>query len=259
MADGAGRDGNADQCTDLAELRAAGEEHPLGFDPAPVGEDGAYPLARVAGRGFECGEATALAEVDARRLHRQRVGAQVSHGIDATIGRRIAGATNARCSQRRVESHRLARIDPADVEAGLPLHRDALATGALFIIGGGENQVPELAKARVGAEEIGLAPVEVDAPLAESDRRRGPALRADHAGRPAAGPIAGPSPFEDHDPLRSRGPGKIRGPSTDGAGAHDDDVRALLFCDPSPPRLLSAPTMPSPASGGGNVRARREE
>ena len=144
-----------------------------------------------------------LAELDARGLHRQRVGADIAHGIDAAVRRRIAGAANAGCAQRRIESGGLIRIDPADVEAGLPLHRHALASDALFILGCGEDQVTELAKARVRAEEVGLAPVEIDAPEAKGDRGRCPALRADHAGRPAAGAITDPSPINDDDPFRA--------------------------------------------------------
>jgi len=85
----------------------------------------------------------------------------------------------------------------------LPLHRDALTSGSLFILGCGEDQVTELAKARVRAEEVGLAPVKVDAPTAKGDRGRCPALRADHAGRPAAGAITDPSPIDDDDPFRA--------------------------------------------------------
>src|SRR5438105_1840162 len=144
-----------------------------------------------------------LAELDAGGLHRQRVGTDIPHGIDAAVRRRIAGAANAGCAQRRIESHGLASIDPADVEAGLPLHRDALMSGALFILGCGEDQVTELAEARVRAEEVGLAPVKVDAPTAKGDRGRCPALRADHAGRPAAGAITDPSPVDDDDPFRA--------------------------------------------------------
>ena len=151
----------------------------------------------------DSGEGAVFAELDARGLHRQRVSADIAHGIDAAVGRRIAGAANARRPQRRIESHGLASIDPADVEAGLPLHRDALASGALFILGCGEDQVTELAKARVGTQEIGLAAIEVDAPAAQGDRRRRPTLRPDHAGRPAAGAIADPSPIDDDDPFRA--------------------------------------------------------
>src|SRR5207249_2592927 len=118
-----------------------------------------YPRPRFTGAGFDSGEGGVLAEHDTRSLHRQRVSADIPDGVDATIGRRIAGATDARCTQGRVEARRLSRIDPADVEAGASLHRHAFATGALFVFRCGEDQVTEFAKARVGAKQIVLAPV----------------------------------------------------------------------------------------------------
>ena len=144
-----------------------------------------------------------LAELDARGLHRQRVSADIAQGIDAAIGRRIAGAANAGWAQCGVESHGLVRIDPADVQAGTSLHRHAFATRSLFVFRCGEDEVTEFAKARVGAKEIRLAPVKVDAPPAKGDRGRCPALRADHAGCTTARAIADPSPIDHDDPFRT--------------------------------------------------------
>src|SRR5438105_15315205 len=152
-----------------------------------------------------------LAELDAGGLHRQRVGTDIPHGIDAAVRRRIAGAANAGCAQRRIESHGLASIDPTDVEAGLPLHRDALTSGALFILGCGEDQVTELAEARVRPEEVGLAPVKVDAPATKGDRGRCSALRPDHARRPPAGASTDPSPITDQAPSRACRPSETGG------------------------------------------------
>jgi hypothetical protein len=132
------------------------------------------------------------------------------------------------------------------MEAGASLHRHAFATGALFVFRCGEDQITQFAKTRVGGKEIRLAAVEVDAPSAQRDCGRCSPLRPDQAGGPAAGAITDPSPIDDDDPFGARRPGKVRGPSADGAGADDDEVRAGVFDDASPLRLLSdAPTQTS--------------
>ena len=168
---------------DLAQRRAAGEQHARRRDRARGRLDaGDAPASAARGRGAESQERTALAERHARRLHRERVRAHVPRRIDVSVGRDVAAAAMAAGRERRVQPARLAGVDPPHVEAGLPLHRHALAAGALLGRGGGEDDVAELAEAGVGAEQ----------PPAGRGRSRRSTARAPPS--PACHPAGGPRP-----------------------------------------------------------------
>ena len=60
-------------------------------------------------------------------------------------------------ARRRDERRGLVGRQPADVEALAALHLDPLAAGPLVIVGDGEDQVAELAKAGIRADRRLLA------------------------------------------------------------------------------------------------------
>ena len=129
-------------------------------------------------------------------------------------------------------------VEPGDVEAVRALHRDPFATGPLVVLGDGQDQVAELAEARVGAVGGLLAVVEVDRPATEGDRRRGAALRPDHAGRPGRGAHPDQAALEDDDASDAARPGEDRRPATDRPGPDDHQV--------SPIRAIGTPPHRSP-------------
>ena len=172
----------------------------------------------------EAEERRPLAQLDARRLHRERVGTDVARRVDVAVGREEAAAAVAVRGERRDERRGLGRGQPADVEALGLLHRDALAAGPLVVLGDREDQVAQLAEAGVGADRLGLAAVEVDRPAAERDGRRRPALGPDDPGGAGARAHPGEAPLEDDDPAGAVRLREVRGPAADRARADDDEV-----------------------------------
>src|SRR5439155_791368 len=83
-----------------------------------------------------------------------------------------------------------------------------------------EDQVAELAEARVRADGRRLTAIEIDRPAAERNRRRRSALSPNDPGRSRAGTLAGESLFEDDDPSGLMPLGKIGGPPVDRPGPY---------------------------------------
>src|SRR5438105_10427399 len=73
-----------------------------------------------------------------------------------------------------------------------------------------------------------LASVEIDAPPPQRDRRWRAALSSHDPGSPAAGTVAGPPTLEDHHVLRAARAREVRSPATDGPGADDHEVGAVV-------------------------------
>ena len=121
----------------------------------------------------------------------------------------------------------LVRVEPGDVEPVRALHRHPFATGPLVVLGDGEDQVAELAEARVGAVGGSLAVVEGDRPATERDRRRGAALRPDHAGRPGRGAHPDEPALDDDDAADAARPGEHGRPATDRPGPDDHQVSPI--------------------------------
>src|SRR3989440_11454553 len=178
-----------------------------------------------------------LAQLDACLLHRQRIGVHVAWGIDAAIGRKVAGAQECRRIEAGVEARRLLRLDPARGHVHLVLHRHPRPALFDLLRREGEELVAMFAKARVGAEKCLLAAVEVDAPPSQRHCRGRAALGPDDAGGPAAGAIPGPAALEHDDPTGAADSGEVRGPPSDRAGADDDEVRLIAVHIPSRPEL----------------------
>src|SRR5581483_8140229 len=91
--------------------------------------------------------------------------------------------------------------------------------------GDGEDEVPEAPEARVASELLGLSRVEVDRPPAEGDGRRRAALRAHDAGGAARRALTDEVALEHHDAPGAAAAEEHQGPSADGPGADDDEVR----------------------------------
>ena len=84
------------QPADRAEARAAGQDHALRRDRAGVRLDADDPPAAAGARlGPEAREGRPLAELDARLLHRERVGPDVAGRVDVAVGLEIAAAAMA--------------------------------------------------------------------------------------------------------------------------------------------------------------------
>src|SRR3954454_22129127 len=88
-----------------------------------------------------------LAQLDARRLHREGVRADVPRRVDGAIGREEAATTMAGGGEGDGALGGLRCVEPLDVKTLRPLHRNALSSGPLVVIRHGEDQVAELTKA----------------------------------------------------------------------------------------------------------------
>ena len=173
----------------------------------------------------ECGP---LAELDARRLHRERVGPDVARRVDAPVGLDEAAAAMAdRAPGIGIRAVASAADSQANIEALPALHLDPLPAGALVVLGYREDQVAELPEARIGAERGGLAVVEVDRPAPERDRRRRSALGPDDPGRSRARALTGQPLLEDDDPPEPVRLREVRRPAADRAGPDDDKIGAI--------------------------------
>ena len=91
-------------------------------------------------------------QLDARRLHGQRVGTDVARRVDAAVGREVAAAAVTVARERWDHRDRLVGGEPGDVEALARAASTPLAAGPLVVLGDGEDQVAELAEAGVRAE-----------------------------------------------------------------------------------------------------------
>ncbi len=177
--------------------------------------------------GPQAGERCSLTDLDAGGLHRERVRAHVARRVDRAVGRQVAPAAMAGRRQRHGGGRRLVRVEPGNVEAVRALHRDPFATRSLVVLGDGKDQVAELAEARVGPVGGPLAVVEGDRPATERDRRRGAALRPDHAGRPRRGAHPDEPAVDDHDAFDPARPGEHGRPATDRPGPDDHQVSPI--------------------------------
>ena len=146
VADGPGRDPQAGQPADLAQRRAAGQEDALGVDRARGRLDADDPAALEP----DARDGGPLAQLDAHPLHRQRIGPDVARRIDRTVGLEVAPATVAVGTEGRVDPAGLGRAQPAHRQPLALLHRDPGPTIALVASGDRDDQVAELAEARVG-------------------------------------------------------------------------------------------------------------
>ena len=178
----------------------------------------------------QTGERGPLAQLHAGPLHRQRVGAHVARRVDVAVARPIAAAAMA--GRGRESGHRSRRPRPAisqrtSVRPAVVLHRDALATESLVLLGRREDEVAELAEARVGAVGGRLTAVEVDRPATERHRRRRAALGPDDAGRARRRAHPDEAAFEHDDPTDPVRRGEDRRPAADRARPDDDQVRSL--------------------------------
>ncbi len=162
----------------VSRTRSASIGPRVGFDARDA------PCAVRPGRRAQPGERRPLAQVDPGRLHRERVGADVARWIDRAVAGPEAPAAVAGRRQGDGPRRCLGRLEPLDVEPVRTLHRDTLATGALVLVGHGEDEVAEPAKPGIGAVGGALALVERHGPAPERDRRRRAALGADDAGGP---------------------------------------------------------------------------
>ncbi len=188
------------------------------------------PPSRV-GRRAQAGEGRPLAQLDARRLHRERIGADVARRVDRAVGRGEAAAAMTVGRQRDGGRRGLRGIEPGHVEPGRLLHRDALAPGPLVVLGHGQDQVAVAAEPGIRAVGGLLAVVEVDRPAPERDRGRRAALRPHDAGRPRRGAHPGQAALERRRRARARRPSRRPTPSH----------------RPSPPRRPRDPPDPSPS------------
>ena len=172
-------------------------------------------------------------ELDARPLHRERVGAHVP--------RRRRTRPRVRTSRRGTWRDRAGfsgdglGVDEVDVEADAALHLDARHRLALLLLVGREDQVAELAEPAVGAVAIALRPVEVDRPHPEGDGLGRAALRADDAGRARRRALTGLAALQDHDAFRAVLLREHGRPSADRARADDDQVGAVSVRHPNLP------------------------
>ena len=216
----AGRDAQPGQPADLAQRRAAGQQHTFGRDRAGVGLDPDDPGPVEA----EPSERRPLAQLHARRLHRERVRPDVPRRVDRAVGRQEAAPAMTGCCERRDDLDGLLAGQPADVEPLAPLHRDAFAPGPFVVVGDREDQVAELAEA--GIRPVGrlLAAIERDGPLAERDRRRRAALCPDDACRAGRGAHPEQAALEHDNALEARGFREDRRPAADRPAADDDQV-----------------------------------
>ena len=185
----------------------------VGLDPDHPGSVEAKPPER-----------RPLAQLHARCLHRERVRPDVPRRVDRAVrGQEAAPAMTGRRERRDGLDGLLAR-KPADVEPLAPLHRDALAPGPFVVVGHREDQVAELAEARIRPIGRLLAAVERDGPAAERDRGRRAALRPDDARRAGRGAHPDEAALEDDDAPETRGLREHRRPAADRPAADDDQV-----------------------------------
>ena len=220
MACRAGRDPQLGQPADLAQRRATGQQHALGRDRAGVRLDPNDPGPVEP----KPPERRPLAQLHARRLHRERVRPHVPWRVDGAVGREEAApAMTGRCERRDGLGGLVAR-KPADVQPLAPLHRDAFAAGTLIVVGHREDQVAELAEARIRPVLRLLAAVELDGPTAERDRGRRAALRPDDARRAGRGTHPDEAALEDDDAPDARGLREDRRPAADRPATDDDQV-----------------------------------
>ena len=126
-----------------------------------------------------------------------------------------------------------AGVQPAHIgQAGGVLHRDALVPEPFVLLGHGEDEVAELAKAGVGAVGRRLAAVEVDRPATERDGGGRPALRADDAGRPGRGAHPGQAALDDDDAPDAGLGGEHRRPAADRSRPDDHEIGSFRHATP---------------------------
>ena len=220
MACRAGRDPQSGQPADLAQRRATGQQDTLGRDRAGVGLDPDHPGSVEA----KPPERRPLAQLHARCLHRERVRPDVPRRVDRAVGGQEAAPAMAGRRERRDGLDGLLAREPADVEPFAALHRDAFAPGPFVVLGHREDQVAELAEARIRPVGRLLAAVERDGPAAERDRGRRAALRPDDARRAGRGAHPDEAALEDDDAPEARGLREDRRPAADRPAADDDQV-----------------------------------
>ena len=122
VADRPGRDPDpGERAPTVAEARPAGQDHPLGRDRAGARLD-ADDAAAAARRRLdpEARERRPLAELDAGRLHRERVGPDVARRVDVAVGLEEAAAAVAGRGEGRDLGGGLGGRQPADGEALAP-------------------------------------------------------------------------------------------------------------------------------------------
>ena len=101
------RPGSADPASspDRAQRRPAGQQHALGLDDAGGRSRRRSTRDAVVARA-QAGERGPLAQLDAGRLHRQRVGADVARRVDVAVAVAVAAAAMAVGRQRAGDRRR---------------------------------------------------------------------------------------------------------------------------------------------------------
>ncbi len=206
--------------------RPAGEQHALRLDDTAGRLDARHPAA-VVGRA-QAGERGSFAQLDAGRLHRQRVRPHVARRVDVAVTLPEAPAAMALRRERADRRRRLGRVQPAHIgQAGAVLHRDPLPAQPLVRFCDRQDQIALLAKAGIGAIFRCLPAIEVDRPASERDRRRRAALRPYDAGGPRRGTHPGQPALDHYHPPHAGLGREHRRPAADGSCADDDQIRSI--------------------------------
>ena len=208
------------QLADLGELRPAGEHDQPRVDPSPACLD---RHATAAGR--QAAEGDVLADLDAAADQRHRVGSDVARRRDETVLGAEGAAERLPGRERRVGRVHFAGIEPAHRDAQRGLHRHPLVRRRDLRLGEAGQQIALLGEPGVGADLVALAQVELAGPLTQAHRLRRPALHPDHAGRPAARPLAEEALLDQDDPRQSGLPQEVRAPGAHRPAAHHHGIR----------------------------------
>ena len=146
-----GGDPEAGRRPQSAQGRPAGQDDPARRDRAGAGLDPDHAAAAVQHRCAEAPEARPFAQFDAGALHRERVGPEIPRRVDRAVGWRVAPAAMAVGGQQRGRSAASPAPTQRDRQAGRLLHGDPRATGPLVLGGDRQDEIAELAEARIGA------------------------------------------------------------------------------------------------------------
>jgi hypothetical protein len=232
VAHGADEEARADELPDVAERGTAGKQDALRGDRPVRRLD---PGHRAVGSARQPEERDVLPELDARPLHRERIGAHVPRRVDAPVPGCVRRAAERGGVERGVQRGDGLGVDEVDAEADAALHLDAREGLAFLLLVGREDQVAELAEPAVGAVAIALRPVEIDRPHPEGHGLGRPPLRADDAGRARRRTLAGLAALQDYDAFRAVLLREHGRPSADRARADDDQIRGVSVRHPNLP------------------------
>ena len=220
MAGASGRDPYAGRPAHRGQRRAAGEHHASRRDLAPGRRDTSHPVPVTE----QPGEAGALEDPDTRGEEGRGVRQHVAGRVEIAVARGVGATPGHATGHGRVQVVELVGVHPAHVEAERLLHGDPRVGLGDLTLGEARHEVALRDEARVDAEPLLLAGVEVAAEQAEPDGRLGAALRPHHAGRARAGAGAEGALLDEHDVSEARLAQEPRTPRADRPAAHDDGV-----------------------------------